>query len=273
MPVETILTIMSTAYFSLFGLIIGSFLNVCIYRIPEGRTVVKGHSMCMSCSHTLGGLDMVPLFSWVFLRGKCRYCGAPVSSRYAKIEGLTGAVFGLFAYLHRDRIYWPGDSTEKIVPFLVFILLLAISATVIVAMMIQKDQQKGIWGAPIVIAGIILVRFGLLAFTPETAAKTIMVSATALGMALAAVAVAVLLSIKKMRIQAYFSPEGAALRISDLLFISICAAIGFQAALVCTVVYISTRLFFKWDKALPMLGVFCASSALFGVLLMGQGVF
>jgi prepilin signal peptidase PulO-like enzyme (type II secretory pathway) len=264
---------MSTAYFCLFGLIIGSFLNVCIYRIPEGRTVVKGHSMCMSCSHTLGGLDLIPLFSWIFLRGKCRYCGAPVSSRYAKIEGLTGAIFGLFAYLHRDRIYWPGDPAEKIVPFLVLILLLAISATVIVAMMIQKDQHKGIMGAPIVIGGIILFRFGLLVFAPDKAGKTILLSVAALGIAVSAVAVAVLLSAKKTRIRAYFSPEGAALRISDALFISICAAIGFPAALVSTAVYISTRLFFKQDKALPMLGVLCASSALFGVLLMGQGVF
>ena len=74
------------------GLIIGSFLNVCIYRIPEGRTVVKGHSMCMSCGHNLGAADLVPLFSYLFLRGKCRYCGAPIASRYAKIEGVTGLV-------------------------------------------------------------------------------------------------------------------------------------------------------------------------------------
>ena len=66
------------------GAAVGSFLNVVIYRIPEGRTISKGHSMCMSCGHTLGALDLVPVFSWLFLGGKCRYCKAPVSSRYRR---------------------------------------------------------------------------------------------------------------------------------------------------------------------------------------------
>ena len=68
------------------GLLIGSFLNVCIYRLPKGETVVKGHSYCPSCGHTLQALDLVPVFSYLFLRGRCRYCRAVISPRYMLIE-------------------------------------------------------------------------------------------------------------------------------------------------------------------------------------------
>ena len=81
-----IFAIMVIVMAGMFGAVIGSFTNVCIYRIPEHRTVVKGHSMCMTCGHELGALDLVPIFSWLFLGGKCRYCKTPISSRYIKIE-------------------------------------------------------------------------------------------------------------------------------------------------------------------------------------------
>ncbi|MCD8360428.1 MAG: prepilin peptidase [Acidaminococcaceae bacterium] len=68
-------------YFVL-GIVIGSFLNVCIYRLPLGISVVKPPSACGSCGHRLGPLDMVPVLSYIFLRGRCRYCKAPYSSHY-----------------------------------------------------------------------------------------------------------------------------------------------------------------------------------------------
>jgi len=78
------------------GLLIGSFLNVCIYRMPQEESIVSPPSHCGSCSHRLGPLDLVPVLSWVLLKGRCRYCGAKVSARYALVELLTG---GLFAFL------------------------------------------------------------------------------------------------------------------------------------------------------------------------------
>ena len=82
----------------IFGIIIGSFLNVCIYRIPKEESIAFPPSHCGSCGHNLSALDLVPIFSWLFLRGKCRYCGAKVSKQYPIIEAATGLLF-VFLYL------------------------------------------------------------------------------------------------------------------------------------------------------------------------------
>ncbi|HOM03072.1 MAG TPA: prepilin peptidase [Acetivibrio sp.] len=86
-------TVFCYVFVALFGLFIGSFLNVCIYRIPNNESIVKPRSHCMKCGHTLGVLDLVPVFSYVFLRGRCRYCGEKISPRYALVEMLTSVVY------------------------------------------------------------------------------------------------------------------------------------------------------------------------------------
>lgn len=73
----------------LYGLIIGSFLNVCIYRIPAGLSIVKPRSRCSHCGSTLKAIDLVPVMSWISTKGKCRYCHASISPRYALVELLT----------------------------------------------------------------------------------------------------------------------------------------------------------------------------------------
>ncbi|MCF0111512.1 MAG: prepilin peptidase, partial [Erysipelotrichaceae bacterium] len=65
--------------YALFGLVIGSFLNVCIWRIPKGLSVAAGRSFCPNCNHELAAKDLIPILSWILLGGKCRYCKAPVS--------------------------------------------------------------------------------------------------------------------------------------------------------------------------------------------------
>ncbi len=77
----------------ILGSTIGSFLNVCIYRIPAKISIVKPRSRCGSCGTTLSAIDLVPIFSWIFLRGKCRTCGTKISSRYAIVELITGLIF------------------------------------------------------------------------------------------------------------------------------------------------------------------------------------
>ncbi|NPV88901.1 prepilin peptidase [Coprothermobacteraceae bacterium] len=72
------------------GLIMGSFLNVVIYRLPRGENIVHPPSHCPNCGHRLVALDLVPVLSYVFLGGKCRYCGANISLRYPLVELLTG---------------------------------------------------------------------------------------------------------------------------------------------------------------------------------------
>ncbi len=75
------------------GICIGSFLNVCIYRVPNGLPIAKGFSACPQCGARLRAADLVPIISFAVLRGKCRYCGCTISPVYPLVEGMTGALF------------------------------------------------------------------------------------------------------------------------------------------------------------------------------------
>jgi len=78
---------------TLLGLVIGSFLNVVIYRVPRGLSIVRPPSHCPTCGTQLTALDNIPLVSWAVLRGRCRHCGSPISVRYPLVELSTGVVF------------------------------------------------------------------------------------------------------------------------------------------------------------------------------------
>ena len=81
------------------GLLVGSFLNACAYRIPLKISVVRGRSFCPHCKALIRAYDNIPLVSYVVLRGRCRACGAPIHWRYPLVEALTGGLFaGLAAY-------------------------------------------------------------------------------------------------------------------------------------------------------------------------------
>ena len=84
----------------LFGIVIGSFLNVCIYRIPKEENIVKVNSHCMSCGHRLAWYDLIPIFSWLFLRGKCRYCGEKISVQYPIVEAVNGLLYMLVFFVN-----------------------------------------------------------------------------------------------------------------------------------------------------------------------------
>ena len=79
--------------FFLFGLIIGSFLNVCITRIPAGVSIVSPRSRCPECGASIKAYDNVPVLSWLLLRGKCRNCHTPISALYPSIELVTALLF------------------------------------------------------------------------------------------------------------------------------------------------------------------------------------
>ena len=88
----TQLTIFLYIIIFLYGIVIGSFLNVCIFRIPKKENLVQS-SHCMNCGRKLGWRDMVPVFSYIFLRGRCRQCGAKISAQYPLIEALNGVLY------------------------------------------------------------------------------------------------------------------------------------------------------------------------------------
>jgi leader peptidase (prepilin peptidase) / N-methyltransferase len=80
-----------------FGLLVGSFLNVVVYRVPRHLSIVQPPSHCPACDARLTALDLVPVVSWLMLRGRCRHCHAPISLRYPMVELATGLAFASVA--------------------------------------------------------------------------------------------------------------------------------------------------------------------------------
>ena len=90
------------------GACIGSFLNVVIYRLPEGLAVWKPlFSFCPKCKHQLAGQDNIPVLAWFWLKGKCRYCAAPISIQYPAIEAVCAALFGLITWAYYGSVLRP----------------------------------------------------------------------------------------------------------------------------------------------------------------------
>jgi leader peptidase (prepilin peptidase)/N-methyltransferase len=106
------------AFVVVLGLVWGSFANVCIYRwppsdaFPGGRSVVKPGSHCFACNAPIRWYDNVPLLAWLWLRGRCRACGARFSARYLVVEALTGALFGVawWAAVIAPALFEPFDQ-------------------------------------------------------------------------------------------------------------------------------------------------------------------
>jgi leader peptidase (prepilin peptidase)/N-methyltransferase len=106
----------------LLGLEIGSFLNVCIDRLPEGISIVRPRSRCDGCGTTLQVLDLIPIFSYLRTGGRCRYCGVRVPVRVLIVEVATGALFGFMLW----RFGLTPDLGIAILYTCVFIVLLVI---------------------------------------------------------------------------------------------------------------------------------------------------
>jgi leader peptidase (prepilin peptidase)/N-methyltransferase len=109
-------------FFFLFGIVIGSFLNVCISRIPEDLSIVSPGSRCPRCLKPIRPYDNIPVFSWLILRGKCRNCGLPISPMYPLVELATGLIFVLTYYE-----YGIGLSTLKWLIFSCLIIVLVVT--------------------------------------------------------------------------------------------------------------------------------------------------
>src|SRR5688572_17022393 len=85
------------AVIGLFGLLVGSFLNVVIYRVPRGESIVSPGSRCTNCGHDLSWFENVPILAWILLRALCRKCKTPISARYPLMEAGNAILFALAA--------------------------------------------------------------------------------------------------------------------------------------------------------------------------------
>jgi leader peptidase (prepilin peptidase)/N-methyltransferase len=126
--------------FALLGLFVGSFLNVCIDRLPRKQSVVNPPSHCDACNHKLGVLDMVPVFSYLVLRGRCRYCKAHVPVKLPVVEGVTGLLFAL--------LYLKFDLGLELAISLVYVCLLTVIFVI--------DLERQLVLNKIVLPGIVL---------------------------------------------------------------------------------------------------------------------
>ena len=104
--------------FTLLGLFTGSFLNVCIDRLPRGQSVINPPSHCAACNRKLGIGDLIPLFSYLWLGGRCRYCQAPIPLRIPLVEGISGILFTF--------LYWEFGLGWELGIFLIYTCLLVI---------------------------------------------------------------------------------------------------------------------------------------------------
>lgn len=106
--------------FGLVGLLFGSFATAAAYRLPRNKDIVFAHSRCTSCDHILSVLDLVPLLSWLFNRGKCRHCNAKIGIRYLMTELATAALF-VVTYLRH------GASVQSLLIMLLVVDLVILS--------------------------------------------------------------------------------------------------------------------------------------------------
>jgi leader peptidase (prepilin peptidase) / N-methyltransferase len=95
---------LAIALAALGGLIVGSFLNVVVYRLPRGESLIHPRSRCPSCATQLRAVDNVPVVSWLALRGRCHHCGAPVSARYPLVELTTGVLYAAVVVTQDDAV-------------------------------------------------------------------------------------------------------------------------------------------------------------------------
>ena len=136
-----------------FGCCIGSFVNVVIYRLPRDQSLIKPPSACPACGRHIRFYDNIPLISWLLLGAKCRYCKAPISSRYFVVELLTGLVFtALFTVYFRTNLR-TGMPLFLDGGWLIYLIAIILSAALIAASAI--DLQ--LWVIPVSICWLITI--------------------------------------------------------------------------------------------------------------------
>ena len=151
------------------GLLVGSFLNVLIVRIPKEESIVYPASHCVSCNHKLAAMDLIPVASYIILRGKCRYCGCKISPRYTLVEVLMGVLaacsyiaYGLsvefvvsFVFQAILIVVALIDLEHKIIPDVLVVAGTAVGVILIIYSVFYKVSFYDVWYSPLV--GMVLV--------------------------------------------------------------------------------------------------------------------
>jgi leader peptidase (prepilin peptidase)/N-methyltransferase len=129
---------------TIFGALIGSFLNVVIYRVPRGESVVSPPSACPRCGHLIRRIDNIPVLSWIILRGRCRDCSAPISKRYPLVELATALFFAGVGWWVGSRFLAAdaGGSSSVIVLVLILIAFLYLAAASTALALIDVDTHR-----------------------------------------------------------------------------------------------------------------------------------
>ncbi len=132
-----------TIWLAAVGASIGSFLNVVVYRLPRGMNLSYPGSHCPRCGHAIRWRDNVPIFGWLFLRGRCRDCRAPISSRYPLVEALTMSIFVALWYFGNLAQSLPGrQALTADVIWMTYGFHLLLVITLLVAGLIEFDGQQ-----------------------------------------------------------------------------------------------------------------------------------
>ena len=154
------------------GVILGSFLNALLFRFNTGKSVLVGRSACMRCGHTLASLDLVPLLSFIFLRGRCRYCLTRISWQYPAVEA-AASLLAVLVYLETGLtlwfVYWLAiwlillfivvyDLRHYIIPWSASLTLMALALLGIVLNLAgQPGGAMGEWWAGLLLAAPLLL--------------------------------------------------------------------------------------------------------------------
>lgn len=163
---------------ALFGLLLGSFLNVCIYRLPRDLSVVWPGSRCLACGHAVEPRDNVPVLSFLWLRGRCRYCRSSIYWRYPVVEALTAALFA--------GGVWLWGPTAQAAKFALFaFLLVGMIFCDLETRLLPDEFTKGGLAAGLALSLFVPFKMGLMAvFLPERWARWVPIAEAALGAAI-----------------------------------------------------------------------------------------
>lgn len=199
----------------LLGICIGSFLNVVIIRLPRGESLVKRSSHCMTCGTKIRPIDMIPVFSWIFLRGRCHSCGEKISPRYPVVEALNGFLYVL--------TFWVMDiNAEAIITCIIMSLLIVVGFMDWDTMEIDE----------IILAVILLLAVPLALFTDEVSILNRVIGAFVVSVPFFLIG-----EISRPIIRKKFGEDFRAIELGDtLLMLAAGAVLGTKAVIVSTLI-------------------------------------